>query len=54
VLAATQGLSNTQIAERVGCSRPTVIRWRTRYAAKGLAGLDDRRRERAYAQEVCR
>jgi transposase-like protein len=44
VLAAAQGLSNTQIAERVGCSRPAVIRWRDRYAAKGLAGLDDQPR----------
>ena len=44
VLAAAVGLSNTEIAERVGCSRPTVIRWRSRYAAKGLAGLDDQPR----------
>jgi transposase len=44
VLAAAEGLSNTEIAERVGCSRPTVIRWRSRYAAKGLAGLDDQPR----------
>lgn len=44
VLAAAEGLSNTEIAERVGCSRPTVIRWRRRYAAKGLAGLDDQPR----------
>jgi biotin operon repressor len=44
VLAAAEGLSNTQIAEQVGCSRPTVLRWRSRYAAKGLAGLDDQPR----------
>jgi DNA-binding CsgD family transcriptional regulator len=44
VLAAAEGLSNTQIAQRVGCSRPTVIRWRGRYAAKGLAGLGDQPR----------
>jgi transposase len=44
VLAAAEGLSNTQIAEQVGCSRPTVIRWRGRYAAKGLAGLEDQPR----------
>jgi len=44
VLAAVQGLSNAQIAEQVGCSRPTVIRWRGRYAAKGLAGLQDQPR----------
>jgi Winged helix-turn helix len=44
VLAAAEGLSNTQIAERTGCSRPTVIHWRGRYAAKGLAGLEDQPR----------
>jgi Winged helix-turn helix len=37
VLAAGEKLSNTQIAGQVGGSRPTVIRWRGRYAAKGLA-----------------
>jgi Winged helix-turn helix len=44
VLAAAEGLSNTEIAERVGCSRPTVIGWRDRYAANGLAGLQDQPR----------
>jgi transposase len=44
VLAAAEGLSNTRIAEQVGCSRPAVIRWRGRYAAKGLAGLQDQPR----------
>ena len=41
VLLAAEGLSNTAVAERVGVSRPTVIGWRDRYAAKGLAGLVD-------------
>ena len=41
VLLAADGLSNTRIAELVGVSRPTVIGWRSRYAARGLAGLDD-------------
>jgi transposase len=44
VLLAAEGQSNTEIAERVGVSRPTVIGWRERYAASGLAGLDDRPR----------
>ena len=44
VLAAAEGLSNTRIAEQIGCSRPTVIHWRGRYAANGLAGLDDQPR----------
>ena len=41
VLLAADGLSNTAIAERLGVSRPTVIGWRDRYAAKGLGGLAD-------------
>src|SRR5580765_2175026 len=42
VLLAADGMSNTAIAEQVGVSRPTVISWRQRYTAGGLAGLDDR------------
>jgi transposase len=30
-----------EIAERVGCSEPTVIKWRRAYAQRGLAGLGD-------------
>ena len=41
VLLAADGVSNTAIAVRLGVSRPTVIGWRDRYAARGLAGLDD-------------
>jgi transposase len=41
VLAAAEGQTNTGIAERVGVSRPTVLAWRTRYEADGLAGLHD-------------
>ncbi|GAB3943577.1 IS630-like element ISMsm5 family transposase [Kribbella albertanoniae] len=41
VLLASQGMSNTKIAELVGVSRPTVIGWRDRYCERGLAGLDD-------------
>jgi transposase len=41
VLLAAQGESNTAIADRVGVSRPTVIGWRERYQATGIAGLDD-------------
>ena len=40
VLLAADGVSNTEIAERVGVARQTVIDWRARYA-DGLAGLDD-------------
>jgi transposase len=41
VLLAADGESNTAIAAKVGVSRPTVLAWRERYQAKGLAGLDD-------------
>ena len=41
VLAVAEGLGTTAAADRLGVSRPTVIKWRDRYAAHGLAGLDD-------------
>ncbi|HEY5137557.1 MAG TPA: IS630 family transposase, partial [Candidatus Nanopelagicales bacterium] len=41
VLLAADGLANTEIAARVGVSRPTVIAWRARYETAGLDGLDD-------------
>jgi transposase len=41
VLLAADGLTGPQIAERVGCSEPTVVKWRRQYAAGGLAGLED-------------
>ena len=44
VLLAGEGHSNTEIATRVGVSRPTVIHWRDRYAEGGLAALEDRKR----------
>jgi transposase len=37
-------VSNTEIAERLGISRPTVIAWRQRYRREGLPGLVDRPR----------
>ena len=44
LLLAAEGTSNTEIASQVGCSRPTVILWRRRYAQGGLDGLLDRPR----------
>ena len=41
VLLAAQGVANTRIAQEVGVSVPTVISWRRRYEARGLAGLED-------------
>jgi transposase len=41
VLLAADGVPGLEIAERVGCSEPTVIRWRGRFAEHGLVGLVD-------------
>jgi transposase len=41
VLCAAEGLKGLEIAERVGCSEPTVIKWRGRYAEHGIEGLRD-------------
>jgi transposase-like protein len=43
VLLAADGLTGAQIAERAGCTEPTVIKWRRQYAEAGLAGLEDER-----------
>ena len=47
VLGAADGLSNTQIAGRVGVSRPTVTKWRGRFAERRLEGLVDEPRSRS-------
>ena len=44
VLAAADGEANERIAQRVGVSKVTVLKWRGRYQAKGIAGLSDRAR----------
>jgi transposase len=41
VLLAADGLTGPQIAERAGCTEPTVVKWRRQYAEAGLAGLED-------------
>src|SRR3954454_13503821 len=41
VLAVADGAGTTGAARRLGVSRPTVIKWRDRFAAHGIAGLDD-------------
>jgi len=41
VLAAAEGLKGVEIAGRVGCSEPTVVKWRGRYAERGIEGLKD-------------
>ncbi|HEY2207531.1 MAG TPA: helix-turn-helix domain-containing protein, partial [Pseudonocardia sp.] len=42
VLLSSQGLTGAEIAERVGCSEPTVVLWRRRFAQQGLTGLAER------------
>ncbi|MGZ5385262.1 MAG: helix-turn-helix domain-containing protein, partial [Acidimicrobiia bacterium] len=44
VLLASQGLSNSEIAHRVGVTRQTVITRRARYESNGLDGLEDAER----------
>jgi transposase len=41
VLAASQGLNNTEIAARLGVHRPMVRKWRSRFAEFRLDGLID-------------
>lgn len=41
LLLAAEGLSNTEIADKVGVSRPTVLVWRQRYVDGGIDGLSD-------------
>ena len=42
VLLAADGVAVKDIVARVGVSKPTVIGWKKRYIAEGLAGLEDR------------
>lgn len=44
VLLAAEGLTNREIARRIGLRPEHVGLWRQRYVAQGLAGLDDRER----------
>jgi transposase len=41
VLLAAEGVSNAEIGRRVGVTRQTVISWRNRYQAGGIAALED-------------
>lgn len=44
VLAVADGAGTSGAARMLGVSRPTVIKWRDRFAANGIAGLDDEAR----------
>jgi transposase len=55
VLLAAEGQRNEQIQERLGVSKPVVIKWRRRFAADRLAGLGDepgRGRKRKYHADI--
>jgi transposase len=41
VLACAEGASNTEVAEQLGVSRPTVTKWRARFVTHRLEGLTD-------------
>src|ERR1700730_5782515 len=41
VLAAAEGLTNTEIAQRLGVDHATVRKWRSRFASDRLDGLVD-------------
>jgi len=41
VLLAAEGMPNVAIGRLVGVSRPTVLEWRNRYTAGGIAALED-------------
>jgi transposase len=44
VLAVADGAGTSGAARLLGVSRPTVIKWRDRFAEQGIAGLDDGQR----------
>jgi transposase len=41
VLAAAEGLKNTEVAQRLGIAHASVRKWRNRFAEHGLDGLTD-------------
>ena len=41
VLLAADGLSNVEVADKVGCNQATVVKWRKRFIERGLDGLPD-------------
>jgi transposase len=41
VLACAEGMTNKDVAALVGCSAPTVTKWRSRFVDQRLDGLSD-------------
>jgi transposase len=52
VLSAAQGLANKALARRLSTSLPTVLLWRSRYEAEGLAGIREDRPRSGRPQEI--
>lgn len=46
VLACGDGLTNKDVAAQIGCSAPTVTKWRSRFVEHRLDGLVDDPRPR--------
>jgi transposase len=44
VLAVADGAGTSAVARQIGVSRPAVIKWRDRFVADGVAGLEDEER----------
>jgi DNA-binding CsgD family transcriptional regulator len=44
ILYAAEGMTNTEIAERLDQSRQAVSEWRKRFCAEGVQGLEERPR----------
>lgn len=36
VLLAADGMSNNEVADKVGCNQATVVKWRKRFIERGL------------------
>jgi transposase len=41
ILLAAEGRANELIAKEVGCSKPSVLKWRDRFAVAGVDGLEE-------------
>jgi transposase len=50
VLACAEGMNNSAVARQLGTTRPTVSKWRSRFAAHGVQGLLDQPRPGAPRQ----
>lgn len=52
LLLASEGLANTAIAAEVGVSAPSIVAWRERFAAEGLAKFAQVRKGRGRRPEI--